>query len=49
MMEDGEGVRDASFFLSATAGPDWALQASGPGWRPRWDVPKANITKAAGS
>ena len=45
MMEDREGVRDASFSLSAT---DWALQVSSPGWRPCWDVPKANIMKAAG-
>lgn len=33
-MEDGEGVRDASFLLSATAGTDWALRVSGLGWRP---------------
>lgn len=26
----------------------WVLQESGPGWRRRWDGPKADITKAAG-
>lgn len=47
-MEDGKGAGDALFFLSAAAGTDWAPGARGLGWRPRWDIPSANRTKAAG-
>lgn len=45
MMEDGEGARDASFFLSATAGTDWALQASGPGLETPLGCPQSQYNK----